>query len=428
MLTWTRKHVDRDLLPFVCISEDCSKNFKFFDNMGSWKHHMKKTHTPLWIRYLHNRIRCPVCSSESPVCFDLEEEFVWHMKRDHNIIDEGLDVNYGIPELRPVHKCPICGDEHPRQTFQVVDDPPGPGKGECSDDQELVPVESATTRTVHFAGPEDGSEDGSEDDAQDDRPDEVKTHERIEKNVGKHLQALVFYFAQWLVEDDDDQRLSAERSARASAARFDGLAQFKNGPDPPELPVLQFERSMHPSEIESIKESREQLLGWAQVASLPQLLADNVATHAEIVRKCFSKWFVPEQEDQDTSAEQNAHALPRLSFKLSPTPDEPEFLYSDYRTAEDQWRGMGPNDALTLSAVIFLSLCFCERVASVIADLANLNPAWDSMAQIKDKFQELHESYSLFLATDHSRSDFVSVGGETPIFDGAVNDSMATLG
>ncbi|KAF8861598.1 putative subtilisin, partial [Acephala macrosclerotiorum] len=136
-LSWI-SHVNKDIKPYVCISEECMPNLQFFESRASWIDHMHKKHTTQWIRYLHNTFfwNCPVCHVHSPTEFtskgEMEENLVEHMRGSHSDVVEESDRQYmaslsGVPQHRPVDICPICGeqsdDEDIKRPSEVVRDP-----------------------------------------------------------------------------------------------------------------------------------------------------------------------------------------------------------------------------------------------------------------------------------------------------------------
>ncbi|KXH42599.1 protein kinase domain-containing protein [Colletotrichum simmondsii] len=46
---WWRTHVDHDLQPYVCVSDECSQPPMTFSNHNKWLQHMNDTHGPHWI-------------------------------------------------------------------------------------------------------------------------------------------------------------------------------------------------------------------------------------------------------------------------------------------------------------------------------------------------------------------------------------------
>ncbi len=259
---------------------------------------MKKTHTPLWIRYLHNEISCPLCVAEASVDYEDERDFAAHMSTAHDAVDVSLAANSGIPRLRPVNLCPVCGDQHLRRSLRV-DEEAVEIKDETPLHKENLVSKASGRPEVRFSLPGDDAEDAkvpgqARPRASVEASKEEKDHERIEKNIGKHLQALAFYFSKWLVDENDTEQASVERSHEVSSADWEGL------------PKLEYDDSSPPT---------------GNLGSI------DAATVVQIAREELDLMF----------------------------PD------SYYRTDHGPWRGMGSTDALTLTAIIFLGLELYSR-------------------------------------------------------------------
>ncbi|KAF6810499.1 protein kinase [Colletotrichum sojae] len=56
-----RKHVDEDLKPFVCISEQCNDTVVGFAKYSTWRKHMEDDHGENWIQYAHT-MQPPQCN------------------------------------------------------------------------------------------------------------------------------------------------------------------------------------------------------------------------------------------------------------------------------------------------------------------------------------------------------------------------------
>ncbi|KAJ5420286.1 hypothetical protein N7465_002805 [Penicillium sp. CMV-2018d] len=66
---WAR-HVFRDLMPYVCISAECSTPSKLYESRRKWYDHMRQSHSTL--ANLQSGSRCPLClvSLHPPLTFD----------------------------------------------------------------------------------------------------------------------------------------------------------------------------------------------------------------------------------------------------------------------------------------------------------------------------------------------------------------------
>jgi hypothetical protein len=103
-----RRHVKSDLRPYVCLMENCSKQYETFIETKDWLLHMEseyKEHIARW--------RCSA-KHESPQVFSSEEEFVFHMISEHPRIATKSQLpiikkRSGRPAPQMFENCPLCG-------------------------------------------------------------------------------------------------------------------------------------------------------------------------------------------------------------------------------------------------------------------------------------------------------------------------------
>ncbi|OCL13226.1 hypothetical protein AOQ84DRAFT_416491 [Glonium stellatum] len=123
LLTW-RNHVLKDLDPYVCLFENCSKENQLYNSVKDWLCHMKFKHRLQW------RCAVKVHSKETARIFNLQKDFEDHMKKFH----EGTFTEAQLPLLvessaRPVtpifETCPLCdpkGLQDPERENQLTPD------------------------------------------------------------------------------------------------------------------------------------------------------------------------------------------------------------------------------------------------------------------------------------------------------------------
>lgn len=98
-----RKHILRDLQPYVCTFEPCSKGSKLFDSRHEWFDHELLAHRKEW-----------VCSAGCEESFSLQTEFEDHMRNTHaKAFSEHQLVALVDMCQRPVEEdseaqCPLC--------------------------------------------------------------------------------------------------------------------------------------------------------------------------------------------------------------------------------------------------------------------------------------------------------------------------------
>ncbi|RMJ18660.1 hypothetical protein CDV36_001592 [Fusarium kuroshium] len=79
-----KAHVDADLHPYVCISEQCKEPLKFFQQKQDWVEHMQTRHTLEWAQKIHTEVwQCDIGHSEAKY-FDQKDHYLGHLKKEHD--------------------------------------------------------------------------------------------------------------------------------------------------------------------------------------------------------------------------------------------------------------------------------------------------------------------------------------------------------
>ena len=99
-----RRHVKRDIEPYICIADSCQANNGHFDNFKQWVMHMQQEHRIQW------HCSLPV---HPPISFNEKGQFEEHMLRDHKgrYHPSRLSTLAKVasrPALRPFDECPLC--------------------------------------------------------------------------------------------------------------------------------------------------------------------------------------------------------------------------------------------------------------------------------------------------------------------------------
>ncbi|RDW74909.1 hypothetical protein BP6252_06051 [Coleophoma cylindrospora] len=77
-------HVDEDVKPYVCLSEECTSPFMYFVHLSEWLHHMKEMHSEQWARNVHMTTwYCDVDHGEI-LQYNNYNDFVSHMMGPSN--------------------------------------------------------------------------------------------------------------------------------------------------------------------------------------------------------------------------------------------------------------------------------------------------------------------------------------------------------
>lgn len=108
--SWTRKHVFRDLRPYVCVEKSCQKPNVHYARRIEWINHMEQDHWRRWS-----------CSFECSETFPTWNTFRAHVQSSHGhvIPVDGMRAweatsllrNFDIPEA-----CPLCQDFQTKDT------------------------------------------------------------------------------------------------------------------------------------------------------------------------------------------------------------------------------------------------------------------------------------------------------------------------
>ncbi|KLO82179.1 Uncharacterized protein LW93_9362 [Fusarium fujikuroi] len=110
---WER-HVDDDLEPYTCISEDCVEPPHLFSRYEAWVKHMEDKHSCRWTELVHKPISwcCDIGHEEQ--YFETERDFDEHLRTSHQDYGEEDEIAElkewcEFRRARPPYTCPICG-------------------------------------------------------------------------------------------------------------------------------------------------------------------------------------------------------------------------------------------------------------------------------------------------------------------------------
>ncbi|KAI1735318.1 hypothetical protein F4680DRAFT_307303 [Xylaria scruposa] len=102
-----KKHIFRDLQPYVCLAPSCLAQYYKFSRRSDWLHHMKETHWRSW--------RCYCGRQEA---FNNAEEFHCHLKKAHPsdlTLQQQETLGHMCSQLdlsKAVGPCPLCVEVH----------------------------------------------------------------------------------------------------------------------------------------------------------------------------------------------------------------------------------------------------------------------------------------------------------------------------
>jgi hypothetical protein len=107
-----RKHVDDDLMPYVCISEKCCEHIQTFSTFRSWYGHIISQHGLLWHQEAHPSSSwvCPVCQDRTDH-FKTAGDLYIHMQATHPFSETQLEAIVHMSRIlvrRRPDVCPLC--------------------------------------------------------------------------------------------------------------------------------------------------------------------------------------------------------------------------------------------------------------------------------------------------------------------------------
>ncbi|KAI0842049.1 hypothetical protein F5Y06DRAFT_306938 [Hypoxylon sp. FL0890] len=121
---WWRAHVDRDLLPYLCLSRACADYMPHFTNIETWKRHMEKNHSEEWAKEVHTRSWVCDIDHPEPLIFGNPKLLEDHIHGSHGHLFDGAKIKVMVEQSeihtsRRVGICPLCSlviDEDNRAT------------------------------------------------------------------------------------------------------------------------------------------------------------------------------------------------------------------------------------------------------------------------------------------------------------------------
>lgn len=117
MLICTRDHLNEDIEPYVCLSEECMSPLLFFAHMNQWVEHMNSSHSKQWNTTIH--MSTWYCDTDHQLSqFNELESFIDHMRDPTNHPGRPLPGIAQLATLSRTHQkaliredrysCPFC--------------------------------------------------------------------------------------------------------------------------------------------------------------------------------------------------------------------------------------------------------------------------------------------------------------------------------
>ncbi|KAK6535595.1 hypothetical protein TWF694_002050 [Orbilia ellipsospora] len=214
-LKW-RSHFKEDLEPYVCISEECADELKYFASLRSWRKHMDEAHTINWTQDIH-KLTVWYCDSDQ---HDYEEFQDANALRTHLLkkhvststakkMDAILRRNVLSISREPTI-CPLCNLDISAPEGSSTTDTPSPN------------LQKAATKRAKFQVPNDDSDDSDEEDPVATTDGNIQTkidsvpeedlgtvyHVKLATHIAGHLKSLAFVSLRY---SDDDSHSTQSR-------------------------------------------------------------------------------------------------------------------------------------------------------------------------------------------------------------------------
>ncbi|KAL8420551.1 hypothetical protein RB594_003366 [Gaeumannomyces avenae] len=112
-----RMHVDEDLEPYICISEQCGNLPPAFSTREDWRKHMRSKHRADWAQYMHrpHRWLCTIKHSP-PRPFESEQLLLDHLRKEHSEDFPEAELvliasRSKVPVPSEAYICQFCGED-----------------------------------------------------------------------------------------------------------------------------------------------------------------------------------------------------------------------------------------------------------------------------------------------------------------------------
>ncbi|KAH7009796.1 hypothetical protein EDB80DRAFT_713888 [Ilyonectria destructans] len=107
-----KKHIIRDLEPFICLSDECNESLQFFGSKREWIHHMQTRHTMDWARKVHSQQWHCNLDHKHTKRYEDKDSFLSHLKAEHG---DRLTSSQALGRMRrnkvfarDPFSCPLC--------------------------------------------------------------------------------------------------------------------------------------------------------------------------------------------------------------------------------------------------------------------------------------------------------------------------------
>lgn len=264
-----RRHIDRDLKPYVCLSETCPEAHPFYPTFDEWVRHMD-LHNRRWYQqvYLTPSWICTVCTS-NPNVYDNSQALFSHLDESHrNDFTtselQAISRQSKTEQSRTWNDCLLCGftldeqDDEDESAFRKR------RKGHPK--QETI---KGARRTLEMTNPDPHTSDAEDSDTSSDSEDASsrsqrthQTNERtkaIARHVAAHLQVLMFLTLRFAALQNDDDQGGLDGDVNSDSADIDEGNSDTEGRDLGRVSDIDSENTVltHDDDADSVEDAME---------------------------------------------------------------------------------------------------------------------------------------------------------------------------
>ncbi|EHK18146.1 uncharacterized protein TRIVIDRAFT_123746, partial [Trichoderma virens Gv29-8] len=233
-----RQHIDRDLKPYVCISEECPEAHPTYSTFDEWFSHMG-CHNRRWYQQIYSSSTwvCTICEF-NPGDYSNPQALYLHLKESHSntFTNEQLQVisrQSKIEQLRPWNNCLLC-------CFKVEEGDNNtavfPKRKKALSKQE--PFKSARNtyemmHPGHYSSDSDFSDTSSNPDkkSHQHRSQQTEDHSKaVARHIAAHLQVLMLLTLRFAALQGDNGAL-ADDDFKSNSVDIDDGSSVSKGSD-----------------------------------------------------------------------------------------------------------------------------------------------------------------------------------------------------
>ncbi|CAO2657895.1 Nn.00g071550.m01.CDS01 [Neocucurbitaria sp. VM-36] len=322
---WWRSHFNKDLEPYVCISEDCQEPPIYFSTISRWQKHMESIHTGRWCQEVH-KPKAWYCDAAHEgktgfLFFDNAEQLKSHLELYHKDTVPSARLaskvrRSVISRSRDVDLCPLCHEVISTVTPDItksseLEEKISPKIGKSKPLKRELPIHMPESYFI--------SDDESFDkdmalgaDAIRAEQDRIKdpAQSKLSKHIAEHLKSLAFVSLRWFGDD-----ITLENSDHNSIKAELGQTSEKHGSL--SLGVLDFE-DVPPDERRStiVQRSLDVMKSFPTILTTMQMYVDGIAMYKGQPELKQFKALVRELRDENYLNLNNCDTI--LSEVMSP--------------------------------------------------------------------------------------------------------------